>query len=109
MPARWLATLATTSFTFMLVEVPEPVWNTSIGKCRMSGCGMPNGAGWANSARSSSHAAVTAAALSFASSPSSAFASAQHFLRRMCASICAWGTGRNDTGKLSTARCVVAP
>ena len=31
-PSRSDARLAMTSFMFMLVDVPEPVWNTSIGK-----------------------------------------------------------------------------
>ena len=30
-PSRSLARLAMTSFMFMFVDVPEPVWNTSIG------------------------------------------------------------------------------
>ena len=30
-PSRSVARLAITSFMFMLVEVPEPVWNTSTG------------------------------------------------------------------------------
>ena len=36
-PSRSPARFASTSFMFMLVEVPDPVWNTSIGnwsKCR---------------------------------------------------------------------------
>ena len=30
-PARTVARVARTSLTFMFVEVPEPVWNTSMG------------------------------------------------------------------------------
>ena len=32
-PSLRVASVAMTSFAFMLVEVPEPVWNTSSGKC----------------------------------------------------------------------------
>ena len=70
---------------------------------------MLRGAATAKSRRISSQAVTMSSAVLFGSSPSSALASAQHFLRSTCASICACGTGRNDTGKLSTARCVVAP
>ena len=109
MPARCEATLAITSFTFMFVEVPEPVWKTSIGKCRMSGCRSPSGAGSRKRASRSSQASAMALAFAFSSSPSSPLAIAQHFLSSTWASIWACGTGRNDTGKFSTARCVVAP
>ena len=34
-PSARLASVATTSLAFMLVLVPEPVWNTSIGNCAM--------------------------------------------------------------------------
>ena len=32
-PSRLPARCATTSFMFVLVDVPEPVWYTSIGNC----------------------------------------------------------------------------
>ena len=32
-PRRRVASVAITSFAFMLLDVPEPVWNTSMGKC----------------------------------------------------------------------------
>jgi hypothetical protein len=32
-PMRWIARLEMTSFTFMFVCVPLPVWNTTSGKC----------------------------------------------------------------------------
>ena len=65
------AMFAMTSFAFMFVEVPEPVWNTSIGNC--ASC-LP--------------AAISAAAFSirvalrFESRPSSAFTAAAEPLMR---------------------------
>ena len=35
-PASWMHRLEMTSFTFMLVWVPEPVWNTCSGNCSSS-------------------------------------------------------------------------
>ena len=33
LPSASVARVAMTSLVFMLLDVPEPVWNTSIGKC----------------------------------------------------------------------------
>ena len=87
-----------TSLAFVFVEVPEPVWKTSIGNC--SSC-LP--------------AAISAAALSmpsalrFASRPSSPLtAAAAPFTR---ASQCTTDTGMvsPEIGKFSTAFAVSAP
>ena len=97
-PRRALARRAITSLAFMLVLVPEPVWNTSTGKC----------ASWRPSATSAA-AATMAAATSASSRPSSALAVAAALLISASARMNPRGIGRPLIGKFSTARCVWAP
>ena len=70
-PRISIARLAMTSLAFMLLCVPDPVWNTTSGK-------------WSSSSprATSSAACTTARATSASSSPRSAFASAADFLSR---------------------------
>ncbi len=86
-----------TSLAFMLDEVPEPVWNTSMGK-------------WASCAplATASAAATIASAMSCSSTPSSALARAAAFLTRASASMWRRSSVMPDSGKFSTARCVWA-
>ena len=97
-PDARVARFAMTSFAFMLLLVPEPVWNTSIGKC--TSC-------------SPAATAVAAAAIAFASPffmwPSVAFAEAHAPLIRPSARMNSRGIGMPEIGKFCTARCVVAP
>ena len=96
-PARE-ASLATTSLAFMLLEVPEPVWYTSMGKC----------ASWRPSATSSAAVRI-AFACPFGRWPSAALTSAAAAFTRPSARMKPRGIGRPDTGKLRTARWVCAP
>jgi hypothetical protein len=92
--------LAITSFAFMLVCVPEPVWNTTSGNSASS---LPS--------ITSCAARSISAALSGASSPSTALVRAAAFFSTPNARI----TGRPQwkrpmpIGKLSIERCVCAP
>ena len=95
-----MARLLMTSFAFMLLCVPDPVWNTTSGKCSSS---VP--------AITSSAACTIRSATSRGSSPRSAFACAAPFFRIPSARI----TGRPHTnvsrpiGKLWMLRSVCAP
>ena len=82
----------------MLVEVPEPVWNTSSGKCASS---APDA--------TSAAASAIARATSGSSTPSASFASAA--ARFTSPSACRNTRGKRSPliGKFSTARCVDAP
>ena len=93
-----LASEAMTSLAFMLVEVPEPVWNTSTGN-------------WSSCSPSPTAIAARriAAAVRRSSRSSSALVSAAAALIRPSARMNARGMRRPDTGKLSTARWVWAP
>ena len=66
-----MASVAITSLTFMLLDVPEPVWNTSIGK-------------WSSQSprATSSAAAMIASATSSSTTPSSALTLAAAALMR---------------------------
>ena len=76
--ARAAASVASTSLTFMFDDVPEPVWNTSIGN--WSSC----------SPRATSAAAASiAAATSVGITPSSALTAAAAALIRASAAMCA--------------------
>ena len=97
-PSARLARFDTTSFMFMFVEVPEPVWKTSIGNS--SGC-LPCATSWA--------ASLIARASFPSRRPSSAFACADAHLIPASAVRKRAGIRRPDTWKLSTARCVWAP
>ncbi len=89
---------AITSFTFMLEDVPEPVWKTSIGKCSVC---FP--------AAIASAAARIASARSASSRPIARFVVAHAAFTRAIARITSAGIGRPEIGKFSTARCVCAP
>src|SRR3954452_11980230 len=93
-PAR----LASTSLAFMLEEVPEPVWKTSIGN--WSSC---------SPAATESPAAAIRSASAESSSPSSPLTSAAAALRRPSQRTTGTGTRSPETGKLSTALVVSPP
>ena len=95
--------LAITSLAFMLVLVPLPVWKMSTGKWRSSPPWSFRPSTIAAQARS------MAAARSPSTRPSSAFALAHADFRTPYARTIDMGTGRPLIGKLSTARCVLAP
>ncbi len=82
-----------TSLAFMLVLVPEPVWNMSIGK-------------WASCCPSATSAALAAMARAtvLSSKPSLALASAAACLITPTARMKARGSGRPLIGKFWTAR-----
>ena len=87
-----------TSLAFMLLEVPEPVWNTSTGNA--SSC----------SPRATAAAAAwIASAISASITPSSALTRAAAPLMHPSAPIRSRPIRSPDTGKLSTARWVCAP
>ena len=92
------ATEVITSLAFMLVDVPEPVWKTSMG----------NSASWSPTATSAA-AAATAPATSASRTPSSPLTSAAAALIAPRAWISPRSTVSPETGKFSTARCVCAP
>src|SRR3954452_16475250 len=96
-PSAWVARVARTSLTFMFVEVPDPVWNTSIGNS--ASC---------SPAATSPAADTIAADRSASRTPSEAFTIAADAL--ICASACtnSGASGRPEIGKFSTARCVCA-
>ena len=93
-----MALLAITSLAFMFHEVPEPVWNTSMGK-------------WASHFPSATSAAARAmaSAIRGSSSPSSPLTMAATCLTRPSACTSGVGMRRSETEKFSTARCVCAP
>ena len=92
------ASLAMTSLAFVFVEVPEPVWKTSIGNC--ASC-LP--------------AAISAAAFSIRlalrleSRPSSPLTAAAAPFRRASQRTTGTGTVSPEIGKFSTALVVSAP
>jgi hypothetical protein len=86
-----------TSLVFMLLEVPDPVWKTSIGKC------------WSQSPRATSAAAVViASAVSCGSTPREALTAAAAPLMAASAPISSRSMGVPEMGKFSTARWVCA-
>ena len=88
---------AMTSLVFMLELVPDPVWNTSTGKC------------WSTSPSAIRPAAATIAfTFSRSSSPRRPLTVAQADLSSPSARICARSSPRPETGKFSTARWVCA-
>src|SRR6266542_3917327 len=96
-PSLDSARVARTSLAFMFDEVPEPVWNTSIG----------NWSSWRPSATSAAAAAI-ASATARSSTPRSAFTIAAAALIWASARMC-WRSRRvPEIGKLSTARWVWA-
>jgi hypothetical protein len=96
-PSERVARVAITSLVFMFDDVPDPVWNTSIG----------NSPSWAPDATASA-ASTIASAVSWSSTPSSAFALAHAALIVASARMCADSSGVPEIGKFSTARCVCA-
>src|SRR5207342_3368608 len=92
------ASVAITSLAFMLDEVPEPVWKTSIG----------NWLSWRPSATSSAAAAMRSA-VAASSRPRSAFTRAAAALMRPSQWTTDAGMGSPETGKFSTAFRVSAP
>ncbi len=87
-----------TSLTFMFVEVPEPVWKTSIG----------NWSSWSPAAIDSAAPAMRSAS-SASSLPSFALAWAAAPLMRACQCTTASGTVSPLMGKLATALAVSEP
>ena len=87
-----------TSFAFMFDEVPQPVWNTSIGN-------------WSSNSPSAirSPAAAIRDALSSSSSPSSAFTCAAALLIRPSQRTTGTGICSPETGKFATALVVSPP
>ena len=86
-----------TSLAFMFDEVPEPVWNTSTGKCS------------SYSPSATARAAFSiASAIGCSTTPSSALTRAAAALMRASAAICARSSRCPEMGKFSTARCVCA-
>lgn len=96
-PSRSVASVAMTSLVFMFDEVPDPVWNTSTGKCSSQ-----------RPSATSSAASRIASAMSLSSTPSSAFTCAAAPLIRARASMWARSMRCPEIGKFSTARCVWA-
>jgi len=92
------STIATTSFKFMLEDVPLPVWKTSTGKCSLS---LP--------AATSSQARRIKSAFSLDRHPSSSLAVAQAAFTTPKPRIKPSGMVWPLMGKLSTARWVDAP
>ena len=92
------ARAATTSFTFMLLEVPEPVWKTPTTN-------------WSSKrpSRTSRAAAATASAIRGSSSPSSRLTSAAQRLISASARMKPGGIRSSPIGRFSTARRVWAP
>jgi hypothetical protein len=97
-PSALVASRAITSFAFMFELVPEPVWNTSIGKC--SSC-MPFAI--------SSALDSMAAAMSSGNRPKPRFVRAAAHFTSASARTNAGGMRKPLIGKLFTARCVCAP
>ena len=96
-PSDFVASEASTSLVFMLLDVPEPVWKTSIGN--WSSC---------RPVATSSAAMTMASAMSCSMMPSSAFALAHAALIWARARIWADSMGVPEIGKFSTARWVCA-
>ena len=96
-PSRSVARVAITSLAFMFDEVPEPVWNTSIGKC----------SSYAPVATSAA-ASCTALARSSGSTPSSAFTTEAAPLIDASAPMSSRSIVMPEIGKFSTARWVCA-
>jgi hypothetical protein len=97
-PSSSPARFAITSFAFMLVEVPEPVWNTSTTKSA------------SRSPRATSRAARSiASAFSRSSAPVSRCTAAAAALMVPSASMNRRGMPRPLIGKFSRARWVCAP
>ncbi len=96
--ARWrLASSAMTSLVFMFELVPEPVWNTSMGKC-------PSYSPLATA----SAAAMIASARSPSMTPNSRLARAAAFFTCARALMCSDSRRLPEIGKFSTARWVWA-
>jgi hypothetical protein len=99
--SRRAARVATTSFTFMFVEVPDPVWNTSTGNWSSHRPAATSSAAAAIAAPSSASMPVTSANCSFAP------AHAALMPARACTT--AKGVGRPEAVKFSSASRVACP
>jgi hypothetical protein len=96
-PSVSVARVAMTSLVFMLLDVPEPVWKTSMGKCS------------SHSPRATEAAAVPmASAVSCGRTPREALTAAAAPLMAASAAISSRSIGVPEIGKFSTARCVCA-
>jgi hypothetical protein len=93
-----LARLAMTSLVFMFVEVPLPVWKTSMTNSPSSAPAM-----------TSSAAFRMASAIPFSTAPSSQFTCAAAYLMAPIAWMNVRGKRSPLMGKFSTARAVCAP
>ncbi len=100
-PSRAEARVAITSFAFMFVDVPEPVWKTSSGKCskRPPSPRSPSAI--------SAAAPAIASAMSASMTPRSALTAAAAALIRASAMITSRGIGSPEIALL-IARCVWA-
>ena len=96
-PSRSLARLASTSLVFMFDDVPDPVWNTSIGNSRSQ-----------SPRATSSAAAAMASALAGSSRPRRARTRAPAPLIRARPAIRSRSIDVPEMGKFSTARWVWA-
>ena len=90
-----------TSFTFMFVDVPLPVWKTSTGKFFALST--------AESQMTRSAASQMASHMSSPSAPCARLARAAATLMLASALTMRWGTTTPLMGKLDTARAVDAP
>lgn len=95
--SRSPASVAITSFAFMLDEVPDPVWKTSTGNCSSQ-----------RPSATSPAAAAIASPSSASSTPSRTLTRAAACLTNPSALMCAAESGTPEIGKFSTARCVCA-
>ena len=91
---------------FMLLEVPEPVWKTSIGNWLSSLPSMTSVAAANIESTCASSNGFLPVPVSF---PKSRFATPQAYLTRPMAWIIAGGISQPEIGKFWTARWVCAP
>ena len=95
--SRSPASVAITSFAFMLDEVPDPVWKTSTGNCSSQ-----------RPSTTSPAADAIASPTSASSTPSRTLTRAAACLTNASALMCAADSGTPEIGKFCTARCVCA-
>ena len=94
------ASVAITSLTFMFVDVPDPVWYTSIGNCSSS---------WPDSMRRAADPMASTIAASSRPAPRRRFTTAAWRFTRARAWATRGSSGRWAIGKLSTASVVWVP
>ena len=105
-PLSSIARLAITSLMFMLLDVPDPVWNTSMGNSSSS---CPSMTSWHDASRASTWVLSSGFLPVSVSLPRSRLATAAARLTRPRAWTKSAGNLQPLIGKLSTARCVWAP